>query len=132
MRCIAVDSPSRLYLAGEAMVPTHNSTSTAGLALHGAIHIPKTLTLLISPSQRQSSELFRKVTDFLATLPIKPSMEEDNKLSLQFENKSRIVSLPANEATIRGYSAPSLVIVDEASRVPDSIYGAIRPMLAVS
>src|SRR5262249_34787784 len=108
------------------------STSTAALALYGALHKPKTLTLLISPSQRQSSELFRKVQDFLAMLPVKPEMDEDNKLSLQFANKSRIVSLPGNEATIRGYSAASLIIMDEASRIPDSIYGAIRPMLAVS
>jgi Terminase large subunit, T4likevirus-type, N-terminal len=108
------------------------SSSTAALALHGALHVPKSLTLLISPSQRQSSELFRKVTDFLESLPVKPRMDEDNKLSLQFENKSRIVSLPASEPTIRGYSAASLIVMDEASRIPDAIYGAVRPMLAVS
>lgn len=28
VRCIAVDSPSRLYLCGEAMVPTHNSATS--------------------------------------------------------------------------------------------------------
>jgi phage terminase large subunit-like protein len=33
MRCLAVDSPSHLYLAGEAMIPTHNSTIMAGLGL---------------------------------------------------------------------------------------------------
>lgn len=32
VRCIQVDSPSRLYLAGESMIPTHNSTLAAGLA----------------------------------------------------------------------------------------------------
>lgn len=35
MRCITVDSPSRLYLAGRAMVPTHN---TFGLLMEGARH----------------------------------------------------------------------------------------------
>ncbi len=34
VRCIQVDSPSRLYLAGQGMVPTHNSTLTAGVALY--------------------------------------------------------------------------------------------------
>lgn len=33
MRCIAVDSPSRLYLAGRQMVPTHNTDLAIGLAL---------------------------------------------------------------------------------------------------
>jgi hypothetical protein len=33
MRCITVDSPSRLYLAGRAMVPTHNTDLALGLAI---------------------------------------------------------------------------------------------------
>ena len=33
VRCIEVDSPSRLFLAGEAMIPTHNSDLVLGLAL---------------------------------------------------------------------------------------------------
>ena len=45
---------------------------------------------------------------------------------------SRIVGLPGNEDTIRGFSAVSLLLVDEASRVPDDLYLAVRPMLAVS
>jgi len=34
VRCIQVDSPSSLYLCGEGMVPTHNSTLCAGLSLY--------------------------------------------------------------------------------------------------
>lgn len=34
VRCIAVDSPSHLYLAGEGMVPTHNTSFAAGIALY--------------------------------------------------------------------------------------------------
>ena len=33
---------------------------------------------------------------------------------------------------MRGFSAVSLLLVDEASRVPDELYKAMRPMLAVS
>ncbi|MEA1961270.1 MAG: terminase TerL endonuclease subunit [Bacillota bacterium] len=33
MKCIQLDSPSRLYLAGESMVPTHNSELAAAVAL---------------------------------------------------------------------------------------------------
>jgi hypothetical protein len=39
-----------------------------------------------------------------------------------------IVGLPANEATVRGFSAVSLMLVDEAARVPDELYEAVKPM----
>jgi hypothetical protein len=76
--------------------------------------------------------LFRKVTDVLDRLEQQPSLKEDNRLSLTLENRSRIVSLPSTEATIRGFSGASLIIEDEAARVADELYYAVRPMLAVS
>ncbi|MBC7341185.1 MAG: hypothetical protein H5U02_01815 [Clostridia bacterium] len=110
------------------------STTAAILALHRAIFYPSSLVLLVSPSLRQSSELFRKAQDLLKALPAEqqPELVEDNKLSLTMKNKSRIVSLPGSEGTIRGFSGASLIIEDEAARVPDDLYFAVRPMLAVS
>jgi len=37
-RCIAVDSPSHLYLAGKSMIPTHNTSLALGMASHAAMH----------------------------------------------------------------------------------------------
>lgn len=110
------------------------STTAAILALHRALFYPRSLILLVSPSLRQSSELFRKVQDLLKTLPREqqPELVEDNRLSLTMKNKSRIVSLPGREGTIRGFSGAALIIEDEAARVPDELYFAVRPMLAVS
>jgi len=108
------------------------STTTAALALHVALYTPQALVLLVSPSLRQSAELFRKVQGFLSALPVRPARVEDNKLSLQLRNGSRIVSLPSTEATIRGFSGASLIIEDEAARVTDELFYALRPMLAVN
>jgi terminase large subunit-like protein len=108
------------------------STTAAILGLHRALYHPKSLVLLVSPSLRQSSELFRKVTEFLGNLSVRPKLLEDNRLSCTLQNKSRIVSLPSSEATIRGFSGANLIIEDESARVDDSLYKTIRPMLAVS
>ncbi|MDW7730687.1 MAG: terminase family protein [Bacillota bacterium] len=108
------------------------STVSAILAVHRALFFPGSLILLISPSLRQSGELFKKVLEELDKIPDQPRRTENNKLSLQFESKSRIVSLPSTEGTIRGYSGVSLIIEDESSRVDDALHYAIRPMLAVS
>jgi hypothetical protein len=94
--------------------------------------MPASMILMVSPSLRQSSELFKKFLSYLDLLDTEPARNEDTKLSLKLDNDSRVVSLPGSESTIRGYSAVNLLIVDEASRVQDDLYYATRPMLAVS
>ena len=112
---------------------TGKSTVAAILALHTAVYRPGSLVLLLSPSLRQSSELFRKVADFYRRLGNEtPPPEAWSALRLELANGSRIVSLPGKESTIRGFSGVKLLVVDEAARVPDALYSAVRPMLAVS
>jgi hypothetical protein len=41
------------------------------------------------------------------------------------------VGLPEAEDKIRGFSAPSMLVIDEAARVSDEMYRALRPMLSV-
>jgi terminase large subunit-like protein len=108
------------------------STVTAIKALHKAVYTPGSLILLISPSLRQSKELFTKVTGFLKSLQPVQVLEEDNRLSCTLENGSRIVSLPGDPATCRGFSAPSIIICDECAFTSDELFMAIRPMMAVS
>ena len=107
------------------------STVTAAKAVHHACHQPGSLTLAVSPSARQSAEFLRKAAAFARRLGIHPQGDGDNRISLEFPNAARIVGLPGAEATVRGFSAVSLLLVDEASRVPDDLYLALRPMLAV-
>jgi hypothetical protein len=108
------------------------STVTAAKAIHQAVHFPESLTLVVSPSARQSGEFLRKATGFARKLGIKAKGDGDNEISLELPNRSRIVGLPGSEATVRGFSAVSLLLVDEAARVSDELYLALRPMLAVS
>jgi hypothetical protein len=107
------------------------STTSSALAAHQAIFTSDSLILLVSPSLRQSTELFRKVSRFLDKPKDQIRKVEDNRLSLELENGSRIVSLPNKEETVRGFSNAALIIEDEASRVDDDLYKAMRPMLAV-
>ncbi len=108
------------------------STTTAALALHQALYQAGTLALLLSPSLRQSSELFRKVSGFYHAAGEPVPAEAESTLRLELSNGSRVVSLPGREATVRGYSGVDLLVIDEAARVDDALYYSIRPMLAVS
>jgi hypothetical protein len=108
------------------------STVTAQLGVHTALYEPGSLALLLSPSLRQSQELFRKALDTYRGLDNPVPVEAESAPRLELENGSRIVSLPGKEQTVRGFSGVRLLAVDEAARVPDDLYFAIRPMLAVS
>ncbi len=111
---------------------TGKSTSAAALALHQAFYHPRSLILLLSPSLRQSQELFHKVLALCRALPPFIPLRRESSLRLEFANDSRILSLPGKEDTLRGFSQVSLLVIDEAARVPDDLYFAVRPMLAVS
>ena len=108
------------------------STVTSVLALHTALYEPGALILIISKSERQSEELFRKCLGVYRALgrPVAPKSE--GALHLELENGSRIEALPGKEETVRSFSSVRLIAIDEAARVPDELYKTLRPMLAVS
>jgi hypothetical protein len=108
------------------------STTAATLALHRALHHPASLILCVSPTERQSQELIRKIQHFLTLLALPTRPDKVNRLGFVLPNESRILGLPGSEAGLRGFSAPSLVILDEAARVSDALYKSLRPLLAVS
>jgi hypothetical protein len=105
---------------------------SAVTALHRALYHPGSLVLCLAPALRQSQELFGKIASFYRDLGRPVAPQGERKLSLELENDSRIITLPGSEKTIRGFSGAALLLVDEASRVDDGLYYAIRPMLAVS
>ena len=108
-------------------------STVAGIkAVHRAYTVPGSLVVVASPSERQSAEFVQKAKPWVRKLGITPRGDGNNKTSLLFPNGSRIIGLPGNENTLRGFSSVALMIIDEAARVDDEIYRALRPMLAVA
>ena len=108
------------------------SSISAVLGLYQTCYVKNSLTLILAPSSRQSSETYRKVRDFYYMLDDRPEAVNESGLKLELANGSRVQVLPGKEATVRGFSSPALIIVDEAARVDDDLYQSVRPMLAVS
>ncbi len=96
-------------------------------ALTRCLTKPDTTIILISYSQRQSMELFRKVKQHLTgleQLTVKHGSRRyrihhhTSKMAAEFSNGSRIIALPNNPDTLRGYRADH-VYVDEAGMFKD-------------
>jgi hypothetical protein len=108
------------------------STVTAILATWTATYYPNSLILLMSPGQRQSGELLRRVVDTYRASGRTVASDAETLLRLELSNGSRIIALPGTETTVRGYSAPALVILDEAARIDDELLVAVSPMMATA
>lgn len=109
-------------------------------ALYQALVKPNSLVLIVA-EQRQSNEDIRKAKQLLTALgkylrkrfggSVTVGVLTDNITSVEFSHGSRIIALPANEK-VRGYSAPDMVIIDEAAYLPDEVFVGLDPMLEVS
>jgi hypothetical protein len=110
------------------------SLTSAAVALGVALHQAGALVLLLAPSARQSTELFRsKVLVLWQNLGRPLFLCEPTMTSLFLSNGARLIALPgSDDSTVRGYSGVSLLVIDEAARVSDELYYALRPTLAVS
>jgi hypothetical protein len=105
--------------------------AAGSLALRTAL-LQRSLVLILSASERQAKEFFQlNIVDLWHRLG-KPVPGEAQATVLRLANGSRVLALPENERTVRVYSGVSLLVIDEAARVPDELYEAVRPMLAVS
>ena len=97
-------------------------------AVHQVVFRPGSTVLVLAPTRRQAGELLRRAFEFLKQLGITAKSDGLCRPSLVLPNGSRILGLPANPETVRGYS-PQLVIVDEAAFCPDDLEAALRPMM---
>ena len=107
--------PSRSLIPRNAALDS-KSTTAGFLALREAVLTAGTTVLLVSPSLRQSGELFRRTMDGLNRLGRPVRVVAESALRAELANGSRVVSLPGTEHTVRGYTA-GMVVLDEAARI---------------
>ncbi|QOY86784.1 terminase large subunit domain-containing protein [Paludibaculum fermentans] len=108
------------------------STVTVLMALYHAFNAPESLTLCVSPALRQSRIFLQKAARFLRRAGVPYTRDPRDPLSLLLPNGSALIGLPAREGNIRGFDNVSFLILDEAAKIPDEVYTAVRPTRAVS
>jgi len=130
-QCCALRSQAdRLLLLASRQ--SGKSTCTSFIALNEALFRDDSLILLVSRSERQSGELFRKVMVAYNALDRPVEATRELTFSLELANGSRVISLPGDPATVRCFSGVRLLIADEAAQCLDAIFTATLPMLGVS
>jgi hypothetical protein len=117
-----------------------NATRQSGKSTVAALKAARTvleggLTVVVSPSLRQSGFLFRKLARHLVASDA--AFRRETMTEVELVAGGLAVSLPGDRpAMLRGLSlrheGPAVLIVDEASRVRDELWATISPMLAAA
>ena len=109
------------------------STLTAGYSLHMMLFNSDKNVLVIATTKDTAKNLVTKVRVMYQNLPswLKTKIDEDNKLSLRFENGSQIKAVATSESAGRS-EALSLLILDEAAFIDkiDEIWTSSQQTLA--
>ena len=113
------------------------TTCIALRAIWFACAYPKTLTLIVAPTLRQSMIMSDRIQDFLSSVPKeKRSMLLDRiqRTTIRFQNGSKIVALPNSPQLLRGYTANQCIAEESAFFKDDQLvfYNVLYPMLSTT
>jgi hypothetical protein len=142
-QCIEVDSPSHLYLAGDSMIPTHNS-GIAAIAVHwfaltrDAAGVDWKIPATAGSWHQLTQYLFPEIHKWAGRLrwdkvrdgrPFSRAHELQN-LNLRLAHGSAFAGASANAALIEGAHADSLLFLfDEGKAIPAATFDACEGAL---
>ena len=131
MRCIAVDSPSHLYLAGRQMVPTHNTDFLVADAMQ-EYENPNLRGILIRRSFKEMNQIMDRCRAIYQPFGAFYRATEDSWI---FPSGARIrLGFMANDGTISKYQGNpfSYLGIDESTLLPENQVRDILPWLATT
>lgn len=124
VKCIEVDSESRLYLASRGYIPTHNSFSLSLKMVHKAVMSQKKI-LIVTPYEVQAKELMDTMIELIRALDpdyetydglIKKFIKSPTYL-LEFRNGSKIKAFTTGSSgsgSVRGQCLPGGTLIHMA------------------
>jgi phage FluMu gp28-like protein len=128
---ILEDDSSKILIVGGRQIG--KSSVLAWKSLWNAFVKPNQEVLIIAPTFRQAEIVFSKIRELIdSNLFLKSKTIKENMSEIRFDNNSVIRCLPAGYegVSVRGFSA-TMIIFDEASLIPDEVFVALKPSMAV-
>lgn len=132
VKCIQVNAPDHIFLAGEQFVPTHNTTVVAGYLLHAAIFNKSYNIAILANKGSQAQEIMERLQAMYEELPwfLQPGVKVWNKKSITLGNGTRVFTASTSSSSIRGRSL-NIVYLDEFAFVDNAVefYTSTYPVI---
>lgn len=113
---------TRIVCAGRQV---GKSRTLAVVALWECFRAPGRMVLVVSATELAARRLLAEVAGLAQAPILRGSVLDESKSELVLSNGSRILSVPASERQVRGWTA-DLLVVDEGAFVDPSVWGAAR------
>jgi hypothetical protein len=137
VRCISVDNPEHMFLAGKKRIPTHNSTLMTIVCLWYVIFRKDFQVAILANKEDQAKEILERIKLAYEELPnwLKTGVSEFTKEVLKLVNGSKIFVSTTSESGIRGKSV-NMLFVDEfahiASQIAEPFFKSVMPTISSS
>lgn len=143
-KCVMVDSPRSVYLAGSGSIPTHNTFVASVAAVHHLLSYQPSKVITTAPTQRQVkdllwSEIRARHAGMIRHLGGEPGLGSPTLTHWSIPGESDwfatgFATSPdkAQESAVRmsGYHSPHLlVILDEAGGIAREVWAAVDSLL---
>lgn len=136
VRCIVVDNDSHLFLAGQTLIPTHNSTRIEAKALSFATNFPGEEHIIIAPEGTHLDALTDRIENRIRTCRFYTEMVEGGMGSrgglthrpfkVKWANGARTVTkLPQRSGIGVKGSHPVALTIDEAQDISDRTWNEL-------
>jgi len=129
---ILLDNNKRIIICAGRQIG--KTTIIAVKAIYFAVTNPRTTTLIVSATLRQSMLMFQKIVEFVESSILKQSVVYKTRTQIIFSNHSKIIALPCGRfgTTLRGHTA-HLIILDEAAFMPEEVItNVVMPMISTT
>jgi intein-encoded DNA endonuclease-like protein len=127
VKCIQVDAKDGMFLCGETLIPTHNSSINAGLISWSSVFYPRNTAIILNFKKEAALANLAKIKFINDELPdflkLETTSKSDIKTYINYSNGSKInVMFPSSvhsKSTIARSLTSPILYIDEAAFISD-------------
>ena len=122
VRCLQVDNDDHMFLCGNTLIPTHNTTTVCAFMLHKLIFNDNYSIAILANKDMQAREILNRVKLMFEHLPdwMQQGVKRWNEGDIELENGSKAMASATGGSAVRGKTF-SLLYLDEFAFVPNNI-----------
>lgn len=122
VKCLQVDNEDHLFLAGNTLIPTHNTTTIGSVILWYILFNEHYTVAILAHKHEMSRQILSNIQTMFENLPkwLQQGVSEWNKGSVVFENGSQIITAATTPSAVRGLPI-NWIYLDEFAFVPPNM-----------